>query len=46
MLPKPEASSEVSERDAVPTADLFGSDNPRYQAELQWRLSTRCWCSW
>ncbi len=40
MLPKPEASSEVSERDAVPTADLFGSDNPRYQAELQWRLST------
>lgn len=27
------------ERDAVPTIDLFGSDNPAYQATLQWRLS-------
>jgi lipopolysaccharide export system permease protein len=27
------------ERDAVPTAALFHSDKPRYQATLQWRLS-------
>jgi lipopolysaccharide export system permease protein len=27
------------ERDAVPTAALFNSDKPRYQATLQWRLS-------
>lgn len=26
-------------RDAVPTSRLFGSDNPDYQATLQWRLS-------
>ncbi len=25
---------------AIPTADLIGSDNPRYQAELEWRIST------
>ena len=27
------------ERDAVPTIKLFGTDNPAYQATLQWRLS-------
>ncbi|MFZ9035537.1 MAG: LPS export ABC transporter permease LptF [Francisellaceae bacterium] len=25
--------------DSVPTSQLFGSDNPKYNAELQWRLS-------
>jgi len=39
LLPKPEISAEIGEREAIPTRDLLGSDNPRYQAELQWRLS-------
>jgi lipopolysaccharide export system permease protein len=39
LLPKPEISSEIGEREAIPTSELIGSDNPRYQAELQWRIS-------
>ncbi len=39
LLPKPEVASELTEREGLPTAVLLGSDNPRYQAELQWRLS-------
>jgi len=39
LLPKPEVSVEVSEREAMPTLELFGSDNVRLQSELQWRLS-------
>lgn len=39
LLPKPEISEEVTDREAIPTRDLFGNDNPRYKAELQWRLS-------
>ena len=39
LLPKPSVSSEIGEREAIPTRELIGSDNPRYQAELQWRLS-------
>lgn len=39
LLPKPQVSTELSEREAIPTAELFGSDNPRYRSELQWRLS-------
>ncbi|WP_369959853.1 LPS export ABC transporter permease LptF [Pseudomonas benzenivorans] len=39
LLPKPSVSGEVSEREAVPTRELFGSDNARLQSELQWRLS-------
>ncbi|QKE62315.1 LPS export ABC transporter permease LptF [Aquipseudomonas campi] len=39
LLPKPSVSNEISEREAIPTRELLGSDNPRYQAELQWRLS-------
>tara|TARA_R100001244_G_scaffold60136_5_gene50549 strand:+ start:26832 stop:27962 length:1131 start_codon:yes stop_codon:yes gene_type:complete len=39
LLPKPSVSGEISEREAVPTRDLLGSDNPRFQSELQWRLS-------
>lgn len=39
LLPTPEVISELTERDGQPTAALIGSDNPRYTAELQWRLS-------
>ncbi|PTU75289.1 LPS export ABC transporter permease LptF [Pseudomonas mangrovi] len=39
LLPRPEISSELSEREAIPTRELFGSDDPRLQTELQWRLS-------
>ncbi|GAB7527728.1 LPS export ABC transporter permease LptF [Pseudomonas sp. 3A(2025)] len=39
LLPKPEISAEVTERDAIPTSELFGNDTPRYQAELHWRMS-------
>ncbi|MBC9249636.1 LPS export ABC transporter permease LptF [Pseudomonas alcaligenes] len=39
LLPKPEVSTEIGEREAIPTRELIGSDDPRHQAELQWRLS-------
>lgn len=39
LLPKPEVNVEVSEREAIPTAELWGSDQPRLQTELQWRWS-------
>jgi lipopolysaccharide export system permease protein len=39
LLPKPEVSGEIGEREAIPTRELLGSDEPRHQAELQWRLS-------
>ena len=39
LLPKPTVSVEVGEREAIPTRELLGSDNPRLQSELQWRLS-------
>jgi lipopolysaccharide export system permease protein len=39
VLPKPEISEEVTDREAIPTRDLIGSDNPRYKAELQWRIA-------
>lgn len=39
LLPKPAVSVEVSEREAVPTRELIGSDKARLQSELQWRLS-------
>ncbi|AZE87793.1 MULTISPECIES: LPS export ABC transporter permease LptF [Pseudomonas fluorescens group] len=39
MLPKPDISDEVTDRDALPTASLFGSQELRSIAELQWRLS-------
>jgi len=39
LLPKPEVSIELSEREALPTSELFGSDDIRLQTELQWRLS-------
>ncbi|WP_252274212.1 LPS export ABC transporter permease LptF [Pseudomonas subflava] len=39
LLPKPSVSAEIGEREAIPTRELIGSDEPRHQAELQWRLS-------
>ncbi|QLF92437.1 LPS export ABC transporter permease LptF [Pseudomonas sp. ABC1] len=39
LLPKPEVADEVSEREAIATRDLIGSQDIRYQSELQWRFS-------
>ena len=39
LLPKPQVAVELSEREAMPTRDLLGSDNLRHRSELQWRLS-------
>lgn len=39
LLPQPEVAAEASEREAIPTLQLFGSNDPKMQAELQWRLS-------
>ncbi|MGF6161968.1 lipopolysaccharide export system permease protein [Pseudomonas sp. 2725] len=39
LLPKPEVSDEVTDRDAMPTRTLIGSDDIRMRAELQWRMS-------
>lgn len=39
LLPKPDVSEEVTDRDAMPTSSLLGSDDIRSRTELQWRLS-------
>src|SRR5690606_5537713 len=39
LLPRPEVSVELSEREAMPTRELIGSDDVELQSELQWRLS-------
>jgi len=39
LLPKPEVAVEVTDREAMPTRQLLGSDKGRMQSELQWRLS-------
>lgn len=39
MLARPDVSNEVTDRDAIPTAQLFGNPELRSIAELQWRLS-------
>lgn len=39
LLPKPEIATELSDREALPTHELWGSKDRRHQAELQWRLS-------
>ncbi|HJR32432.1 MAG TPA: LPS export ABC transporter permease LptF [Pseudomonas sp.] len=39
LLPKPEVSDEVTDRDAMPTSTLIGSEDIRMRAELQWRIS-------
>ncbi|MBU1330858.1 MAG: LPS export ABC transporter permease LptF [Gammaproteobacteria bacterium] len=39
LLPKPSVNADISEREAIPTSQLIGSDSLRHQSELQWRLS-------
>jgi lipopolysaccharide export system permease protein len=39
LLPKPDVSDEVTDRDAMSTGALLGSDDIRLHTELQWRLS-------
>ncbi|KPY45161.1 Membrane protein [Pseudomonas savastanoi pv. glycinea] len=39
MLPKPEISEEITDREAIPTSELIGNPAPRSVAELQWRIS-------
>lgn len=39
LLPKPDISDEVTDRDAIATSELIGNPTPRYKAELQWRIS-------
>ncbi|NLJ12654.1 LPS export ABC transporter permease LptF [Denitrificimonas caeni] len=39
LLPKPEIEVKMGERETMRTAELLGSDQPRMQSELQWRLS-------
>lgn len=39
-LPEPRSElARIEKMNAVPSRDLIGSDNPAYQAALQWRLS-------
>lgn len=38
-LPEAEIAREVTELDALPTASLLASDDPKQQARLHWRLS-------
>ncbi|MCR4508942.1 LPS export ABC transporter permease LptF [Pseudomonas sp. 32.2.56] len=39
LLPKPEVATDVTDREAIPTRELIGSDQSRLKSELQWRLS-------
>jgi len=39
LLPKPDVSNEVTDRDAMPTSSLIGNPDVRAIAELQWRIS-------
>ena len=39
LLPKPDVSDEVTDRDALSTSVLIHSDDLRMRAELEWRLS-------
>lgn len=39
LLPKPSVEVKVGEREAMATAELLGSTQPKMQSELQWRLS-------
>jgi lipopolysaccharide export system permease protein len=40
LLPKPDISDEITDRDAIPTSELLtGESSLRNSAELQWRLS-------
>lgn len=40
LLPDPAEFEQVLEEEMLATTELFGSDLPEQQAELQWRLST------
>ena len=39
LLPKPNVAADVTDREAIPTSQLFGTSEHKLQAELQWRLS-------
>ena len=39
LLPKPDVSDEVTDRDAMTTSSLLVGDDVRSRAELEWRLS-------
>lgn len=39
LLPKPDVSNEVTDRDAMPTSSLIGNPDVKAIAELQWRIS-------
>jgi len=39
LLPKPDVSNDVTDRDAIPTRNLIGNPEPRSVAELQWRIA-------
>ncbi|MCW8277000.1 LPS export ABC transporter permease LptF [Pseudomonas sp. PCH199] len=39
LLAKPDVSDEVTDRDAMTTRSLIGSEDIRLRAELQWRIS-------
>ena len=39
LLPRPEVVTEVTDREAIATLDLFGQEDVRLRAELQWRFS-------
>ena len=39
LLPKPDVSDEVTDRDAMSTRSLIDNDDARSHGELQWRLS-------
>ncbi|MFP6810390.1 MAG: LPS export ABC transporter permease LptF [Pseudohongiellaceae bacterium] len=39
LLPEPTEFEEILEEETMATAELFASNSPEHQAELQWRLS-------
>lgn len=39
LLPKPEVITDITDREAMPTVQLLGSDDLKNRAELQWRLA-------
>ena len=39
LMPKAEVSTEITDREALPTRQLIGSEELQHQIELQWRLS-------
>ncbi|WP_166359237.1 LPS export ABC transporter permease LptF [Pseudomonas akapageensis] len=39
LLPKPEVSEDITEREAIPTSALLSGTTLREKSELQWRLS-------